>query len=58
MSIIDQFTADEIRAALAADDSDMSEEDCIALQDFIHRIGGLENAQQAVEMLEEIDRAA
>ncbi len=58
MSIIDQFTADEIRAALAADDNDMSEEDVIALQDFISRIGGLENAQQAVDMLEEIDRAA
>lgn len=58
MSCIDHFSAEEIRAVLAADESDMSEEDCIALQDFIHRIGGLENAQQAVEMLEQIDRAA
>ena len=47
-----------IRAALAADNSSMSEEDVIALQDFIRHIGGLENAQQAVEMLEQMDRAA
>ncbi len=58
MSCIDHFSAREIRAALDADDSDMSEEDVIALQDFVHRIGGLENAQRAIEMLEEIDRAA
>ena len=58
MSHIDHLTAEEIRAALAADNSDLSEEDVIALQDFIRHIGGLENAQLAVEMLEQIDRAA
>ena len=50
MSRIDHFTPEEIWAVLAADNSDMSEEDVIALQAFIRRIGGLENAQQAVEM--------
>ncbi len=58
MSQFDHFTPEELRAALAADNSDMSEGDVIALQDFIRRIGGLENAQLAVEMLEQIDRAA
>ncbi len=58
MSHIDHFTPEELRAVLAADNSDMSEGDVIALQDFIRRIGGLENAQLAVEMLEQIDRAA
>jgi len=58
MSHIDHFTPEEIRAVFAADKSDMSEEDVLALQNFILRIGGLENAQHAIEMLEQIDRAA
>jgi len=58
MSHIDHFSPEDIRAVFAVDKSDMSEEDVLALQDFIHRIGGLENAQRAIEMLEELDRAA
>ena len=47
-----------IKAALLADGSDLSDKQTAALKDFIERIGGIENAIEAVDMLSELDEAA
>jgi len=54
---IDSLPADQIRAALSVDLDELPEEEAFAIQDFIQRIGGRENAFLAVEMLEEIEQA-
>jgi hypothetical protein len=54
---IDSLPADQIRAALSVDLDELPEEEAFAIQDFIQRIGGRENARLAVEMLEQIEQA-
>lgn len=55
---IDHLSAAEIRTALAADGDLLSEEQALAIQDFIGRVGGVENARRAVQMLAELEQAA
>lgn len=55
---IEDMRADEIAELLAEDIDDLSEQQAEALRDFIQRIGGIETALEAIEMLAEIERAA
>ena len=55
---IDDLTAQEIQTVLAAQVDDLSDEQALALRDFIERIGGIENATAAVEMLSRLEDAA
>ncbi|MBC8872247.1 MAG: hypothetical protein H8E44_22680 [Planctomycetes bacterium] len=55
---IQDLAADEIVELLAAEGSDLTEEQAAALRDFIARVGGLENAYSAVELLSQLEKAA
>ena len=55
---IQDLAADEIAELLAMEGSDLSEEQAADLRDFIARVGGLENAYSAVEMLSQLEKAA
>jgi hypothetical protein len=51
---IDDMPAEQIEALLASDSDELPEHEALALEDFIHRIGGRENAELAVEMLQSL----
>ena len=55
---IQDLPAEEIAALLARDGNDVSPSQVVALQSFIEDIGGMENANAAVEMLSQLRRAA
>lgn len=55
---IEDLSAAQIKAVLAAEGDDLSDEQALAIQEFILRAGGIANARLAVEMLSEIERAA
>jgi len=55
---IQDLAADEIAELLAMEGSDLTEEQAADLRDFITRVGGLENAYSAVEMLSQLEKAA
>ena len=52
---IDGLPAKQIKAALALDMDRLPDDESSAIRDFIERIGGRENAELAVEVLEEIE---
>lgn len=47
-----------IEALLSADGEELSLDELIAVEYFIEQIGGLENAQMAIQALKEIEEAA
>lgn len=51
MSIDQEMNLDQIRAALVAAEEDVTPEQLEAVKEFIRRIGGIENARAALEML-------
>jgi hypothetical protein len=55
---IDNLPADQLRLALSVAPAELPEEEALAVEEFIRRIGGRENAAAAVELLEEIERAS
>jgi hypothetical protein len=55
---IDSLSTDELRAALSVDLNELPEEEAFAIRDFVDRIGGIENAYLAIELLEELEEAA
>ena len=55
---IKELPADQIRAALASDQDDVTDEDVLAIKEFIEEIGGIENAIAAVKLLCELENAA
>ncbi len=55
---IDNLPADQLRLTLSVAMAELPEEEALAVEDFIRRIGGRENAVAAVELLEEIERAS
>jgi hypothetical protein len=54
---IQDLPADEIAELLALEGSDLSEQQAADLRDFIERIGGIENAYDAIEMLSQLEKA-
>jgi hypothetical protein len=55
---IQDLAADEIRELLLEEDSELDEQQAAALKQFIQDIGGMENALAAMDMLDNLDRAA
>jgi len=53
---IDDLPAGELKALLETDPDEVSESVSRAIEDFVQRIGGIENAHLAAEMLEELER--
>ncbi|MBS0210795.1 MAG: hypothetical protein JSS27_17780 [Planctomycetes bacterium] len=51
---IQDLSADEIRAAL----DEVGDDKRLAVEIFLERIGGLENARLAIQMLSQLERAA
>jgi hypothetical protein len=52
---IDDLSADELRLVLSVDPDELPEEEALAVAYFIERIGGRENAIDAVELLEKLE---
>lgn len=52
---VDRWSAAQLKAALLDDVSELTDEEIAAVEHFIERIGGLDNAQAAVELLEELE---
>jgi hypothetical protein len=52
---IDDLPAEQIRAALSIDPTELPFEEALAIEDFLDRIGGIENALLAVRMLESLE---
>ncbi len=55
---IQDLTASEIAELLAEDGRPLTRQQAVALRQFVEDIGGVENAFAAVEMLDELERAA
>lgn len=51
---IDRLPLEELQAVLTVDPEDLDEDLAHAVQDFVDRIGGRENARLAIEMLQEM----
>ena len=55
---VEDLASDEIRELLAAEGNDLTDQEAVALRDFIYRIGGIENAVLAIDLLDELEKAA
>jgi hypothetical protein len=55
---VEDLASDEIRELLATEGEDLTEQEAVALRDFIYRIGGIENAVLAIDLLDELENAA
>lgn len=55
---IQDLAVDEIRELLSEEGCELDEQVAAALQEFVHEIGGLENAMSAIEMLSDLEDAA
>jgi hypothetical protein len=51
----DQWDIAKLKAALLDDHTELSDDEFAAVREFIEQIGGLENAQSAVELLEQLE---
>ena len=54
---IDELTPEEIKSLLDLDD-DLTDDQIVEIKGFLDRIGGIENAKQAIEMLSELEDVA
>lgn len=52
---VDQWNAAKLKSALLDEHSELTDEEVAAVKAFIEQIGGLENAQAAVELLQELE---
>lgn len=53
---IDDLPAEQLQAALAVDRDELPAEEALAIEEFVARIGGRENAILAVELLGELEK--
>lgn len=52
------LTVTEIKAALAADGIKFTDDQVLAFQEFLAKVQGVENAKQAVAMLDRVQKVA
>ena len=57
-SRIDDLPAKELASLIANDTGRLTEEQATAVEDFIRRIGGIENAWLAIDMLNDLEWSA
>lgn len=55
---IEDLATEDLANLLRARGDELSDDEAEAVQDFVARVGGIENALLAIEMLTRIDRAA
>lgn len=55
---IEDLATEDLADLLRAKGDELSDDEAEAVQDFVARVGGIENALLAIEMLTRIDRAA
>ncbi len=55
---IDDLATEEIARLLAEDEYALTDDQACAVQNFLWRVGGWENAQRALNLLRHIERAA
>jgi hypothetical protein len=52
------YQFEDFERALAAGLTNLTEEQILAVKEFVKQVGGIENAQQAIESLERLKQAA
>jgi len=55
---IDDLSAADLRTILSTDLDQLSDDEVLAIKDFVMRVGGVRNARMAVEMLHRLEDAA
>ena len=55
---IKNLPADEIKAALASGQDDLTDHQILAIKEFVEELGGIDNAIAAVKLLCELEDAA
>jgi hypothetical protein len=55
---IDDLPARELQAILSLEPQHMPDDAAIAVRDFIERIGGMENARLAADLLDHVEQAS
>ena len=55
---IKELSADQIKAALTCGQDGLTEDDILAVKEFVEGLGGIENAIAAVKLLCELEDAA
>lgn len=58
MTAATEITAGQVAALLAAAGHDMGEEQILAIREFVQAVGSFAKAQEAIEALSELERAA
>ena len=56
--LVQDLTAAQLRTLLVTEVNSLTDSQAVVLEDFIERIGGVENAWTAVNMLSEFEDAA
>jgi hypothetical protein len=54
---LDDLDAPTLKAILSADIDQLSDDEVLAIKDFVHRLGGMRNARLAVHMLCQLETA-
>jgi hypothetical protein len=57
-SRFEDLSAERIKAAFQADRRELTEEQVLAIRDFLIDIGGVDNALAAIELLSQLEQAA
>lgn len=55
---LDGLNATDLKAILSTDLDQLTDDEVLAIKDFVVRVGGVRNARLAVEMLAEIEKEA
>jgi hypothetical protein len=55
---LEDLSVEELKAVLLAGDCRLTDEQLMAVRDYVWRVGGIHHARQAVQVLTTINRAA
>jgi hypothetical protein len=55
---LEDLSVEELKSALSAEECQLSDEQLIAVRDYVWRVGGIQHARKAVQVLSTINRAA
>jgi hypothetical protein len=55
---LEDLSVDELKSALLADNCQLSDDQLMAVRDYVWRVGGIHYARKAVQVLTTINRAA
>ena len=55
---LEDLSVEELKSVLLAGDCQLSDEQLMAVRDYVWRVGGIQYARRAVQVLSTINRAA